>query len=189
MLRAERITYGPPHGPALHENLSFQVAPGEVLHVTGGNGAGKSLLLRCLLGTASLRAGHVRNEFAGTRYLPQMQNRAAHLPFALGDILDGTLADDLLPARQLGLAWNRASGGERQRTLLSRFFAQPGSLLILDEPFNHLDQSTKEKVRRRLRETLANPTCAAILVSHDDEPTRWLGSLPVRRLDLPGGKA
>lgn len=194
MLKADGLTYGPPGLPPLHRGLSFALNAGELLHVVGANGTGKSLLVRTLLGASDAAEGQVTIGFSGVRYLPQMQNRAAHLPYALGDVLgfegQNSLAwanVGLLRAGQFSLAWNKASGGERQRTLLTRFFLQSGDLLILDEPFNHLDVESRDKVRLLLRDSLkSNPSAGALLISHDDEPRAWLDSIPVRTLILGG---
>jgi ABC-type Mn2+/Zn2+ transport system ATPase subunit len=191
MLTATDLSYGPPGSPLLHEGLAVDLRAGELLHVTGANGAGKSLLARVLLGLAPARSGQTKNTFAGHRYLPQMQNRSAHLPYTLGELV--TYAGDwekaeaigLLPAAQAPRPWNRASGGERQRTLLTRFFLGAGDLLVLDEPFNHLDSASRDRVRALLGETLrADSARAALLISHDDAPASWLSGVPVRTLSL-----
>jgi len=194
MLRAEGLTYGPPGLPPLHRGLTVLLNPGELLHVVGANGTGKSMLARTLLGISAATEGRVTIDFPGTRYLPQMQNRAAHLPYTLGDVLRFEAPNaaswcglGLLRSEQFSLAWNKASGGERQRTLLTRFFLQQGDLLILDEPFNHLDVESRDIVRRLLSETLRmNPHSGALLISHDDEPRNWMGPVPVRTLSLGG---
>jgi ABC-type Mn2+/Zn2+ transport system ATPase subunit len=192
MLRVENLTYGPPSLPPLQEGLCFSLAAGQLLHVVGPNGAGKSLLARVLLGLLAPQHGTVEISFAGIRYLPQMQNKAAHLPYSLGDVLrpDHPRSDEwaeigLLDASKFPLAWNKASGGERQRTLLTRLFLQAGHLLIVDEPFNHLDVSSKAKVQSLLRDTIQKfPETGILLISHDDDPSSWMGSAPLKRLEL-----
>jgi ABC-type Mn2+/Zn2+ transport system ATPase subunit len=192
MLRVENLSYGPPSLPPLQERLSFSLRPGELLHVVGPNGAGKSLLARVLLGLLPIRAGSVENAFTGIRYLPQMQNKAAHLPFSLGDVLrpEHPRAEDwaaigLLESGKFALSWNKASGGERQRTLLTRLFLQPGNLLIVDEPFNHLDSGSKTKVQALLRRTIQEqPNTSILLVSHDDDPSQWMPGVPMVKLEL-----
>jgi len=192
MLLVEGLDYGPPNRPPLRRGLSFSVSPGELLHIVGPNGVGKSFLLSTLLGVHSKQAGNIQLGFSRHRYLPQMQNKAAHLPYSLGDILhfekfslNGLEGIGLLNSAQADLAWNKASGGERQRTLLTRFFLQSGDLMVLDEPFNHLDLHSKERVQNLIRETFSErPGSAALLVSHDDDPSKWMGGVKVVTLDL-----
>ena len=190
ILSAENLSYGA-GGRQLASGLNFSLDSGEVLHITGANGAGKSQLARVILGLHAKTSGHIR--FAPDafpyRYLPQTQNRSSHLPYSLGEVLAfGGSPNLLVEENRLSLSWNKASGGERQRVLLSRFFSQPGNLLVLDEPFNHLDAAAKQKVRTLLRETMRiQARAAALLISHDDQPATWLGnSIKVKELNLGG---
>lgn len=182
MLEARALTYGV-GGSALQRELTFSLAPGQVLHVRGPNGSGKSLLLRVIQGLHAPFSGELHSSFPHSTYLPQMQSRFAHLPFTLEEVLGTSPIAGLLPQSSLGRAWNTASGGERQRVLLARFFAQAQGLLLLDEPFNHLDQSSRRMVQELLRACMREPGRAAILVSHDDSPAQWLDS--VTTFDLP----
>jgi len=197
MLFVKNLSYGPVDNPLLHSNLSFELKPGEVLHIKGSNGAGKSLLAKTILGISPLHSGSIENSFTNTRYLSQMQNRATHLPYSLFDVLclgekySSWQKIGLLEEKHLSFSWNKASGGERQRTLLTRFFLQKGELLILDEPFNHLDNLSREKVCTLLKNILEkSPTSAILLISHNDNPSSWLQNIPVHtlNLDLVGAK-
>lgn len=188
MLQAEALTYGI-GSSALQTGLTFSLAPGQVLHVRGPNGAGKSLLLRVVQGLHAPFSGQLRSSFPRSTYLPQMQSRFAHLPFTLEEVLGGSATAGLLPQGSLDRAWNTASGGERQRVLLARFFARAQGLLLLDEPFNHLDQPSRRLVQEHLRACLREPGRAAILVSHDDSPAQWLDSVITLDLPEPGGQA
>lgn len=126
-----------------------------MLLVTGSNGCGKSTLLRTLLGEATHYWGHVCTKVDASRqvYLPQLENTEVHLPLSLFDVLrisqpcavtkDQAKAFGLLNDEHLDAAWNSASGGERKRTLLTRALMQDPSLMIFDEPMNHLDKSSR----------------------------------------------
>lgn len=59
-LSVERLSWGPPRGAPIVHDLSFTVAPGEMLALVGPNGAGKSSLLRCLYRYHRPTAGTVR---------------------------------------------------------------------------------------------------------------------------------
>jgi ATPase subunit of ABC transporter with duplicated ATPase domains len=71
----------------------------------------------------------------------------------------------LLGREILSRPWNSASGGERQRALLTRIFLSGAKVLVLDEPFNHLDQATRRTVEQRLGAVLGQGT-AVLMISH-----------------------
>jgi ATP-binding cassette subfamily F protein uup len=75
----------------------------------------------------------------------------------------GYLQDFLFPAERLQSPVSTLSGGERNRLLLARMFAQPANLLVLDEPTNDLDVETLEL----LEELLMDYQGTLLLVSHD----------------------
>jgi ABC-type Mn2+/Zn2+ transport system ATPase subunit len=184
MLAVENLSYGPVSAPILVRGLSFHLEAGECLHLKGGNGAGKSLLLRTLLGHHPPDAGRIRLQ-AKVSYLPQAQNPATHLPLTLGEVASAFGQLEGVPEflERPDLPWNGASGGERQRALLSRALLQEADLLVLDEPFNHLDAGSRDKARQRIAAFMGRKGKAVLLVSHEDAPSSWLGC-PVRDLDL-----
>jgi ATP-binding cassette subfamily F protein uup len=77
--------------------------------------------------------------------------------------VSGYLRDFLFPPERLHAPVSMLSGGERNRLLLARLFAQPSNLLIMDEPTNDLDADTLEL----LEEMVANYAGTLLLVSHD----------------------
>ncbi len=159
--------------------LSLRLMRGDRLGLIGPNGAGKTTLLKLILGELAPDAGTVR---LGTRlsvaYFDQM--RAVLDPectlvetISPGsdwvETADGrkhvlTYLNDFLfaPARAQAPV-KMLSGGERNRLLLARLFAQPANLLVLDEPTNDLDIDSLEL----LEATLASYPGTLLLVSHD----------------------
>jgi ATP-binding cassette subfamily F protein uup len=75
----------------------------------------------------------------------------------------GYLQDFLFTPERARAPITRLSGGERNRLLLARLFAQPSNLLVMDEPTNDLDVETLEL----LEELLAEYPGTLLMVSHD----------------------
>ena len=143
------------------------------------NGIGKSTLIRALLGEQAADGGEVRR---GARievaYYDQeraqlqleesvMQNvsgRNDHVVInGQGRHVASYLRDFLFRPEQLNTPARALSGGERNRLLLARLFAQPANLLVMDEPTNDLDLETLGL----LEEFVADFPGTLLLVSHD----------------------
>lgn len=180
ILEVKDLAFQTPDARPLIRGLSFGIRRGEFLAITGPNGIGKSTLLQILLGrTRDVSKGTVRwqPELQRTAYLPQLHNREFHIGLTLTDILSFSARLDpsrieavshgLLQPKQLGLAWNTASGGERQKTLLTRLFMTDPEVLILDEPMNHLDGRSRQQLRSALREFIKDGQHTVIMVGHE----------------------
>jgi heme exporter protein A len=133
-------------GRTLFEGVSFDLAPGDALHVSGANGAGKSSLLRIAAGLLKPKAGAVTAQgqvaLADERIALDLELPlgkalgywasidAGELSFALA----GTGLTELaqVPVRML-------STGQRKRAALARMKASHGHIWLLDEPANGLD--------------------------------------------------
>jgi zinc transport system ATP-binding protein len=191
MIRVKDFEFGSEDGSFRSGPIALHLGKGELLRISGENGAGKSLLARALLGLAPVLGGEAERNFSSFAYLPQSQNLSCHLPYSLFDVLppqknleEKALALGLMAKRHFGIGWNKASGGERQRTLLTRFFLAEAELLVLDEPLNHLDHATKSMVKGLFREKMKAGGKSAILVSHEDSLEGWLGGVRGVTLEL-----
>jgi manganese/zinc/iron transport system ATP- binding protein len=175
-------------------NISLQIEPGELVALVGANGAGKSSLLKAIVGLVAPRAGRIRVFGAQYRdcrervaYLPQRGEIDWRFPIAVERlVLTGRYvhvgwlrrppAEDHQRAAQalaaLGLAGlsgrqiGALSGGQQQRALLARALVQDADLLLLDEPFNAVDAATRETIAATLR-TLKRQGKAALVATHD----------------------
>jgi ABC-type Mn2+/Zn2+ transport system ATPase subunit len=175
-IQAENLELFTPAGRPLAHPLTFNISPGEMLLIEGPNGAGKSTLLKAMLGLHRHYRGQVSSSLRGHEiaYLPQLGNVQFFLPLNLGDVvrLQRAKTDHeieklkLLDRHQLTAAWNSASGGERQKALLSRTLLSQAKLFVLDEPFNHLDQAGRENVQHAVL-ALLEQKCAVVVVSHN----------------------
>ncbi len=163
----------------LVRDLSLRVMRGDRLALLGPNGAGKSTLLKIILGQVQPDRGQLR---LGTRlqvaYFDQMREQLDPERSLAQTISPGSewvetgagrkhvlsyLGDFLFPPQRANAPVKALSGGERNRLLLARLFAQPANLLVLDEPTNDLDIDTLEL----LEATLQAYTGTLLLVSHD----------------------
>jgi len=172
VLRAEGVV--PAHGTARRFDLDLR-GP-ERIALVGRNGAGKSSLLRALLGLQDPRAGRVEVQVPW-RYLPQgvdlldpdlsvLENVRRAAPDADPGTVRAQLARFLFRGRSVDQVTATLSGGERWRaTLASLLLATPApQLLVLDEPTNHLDLASVA----HLTEALESYRGALLVVSHDE---------------------
>ncbi|GAB2587798.1 ATP-binding cassette domain-containing protein [Dyella jejuensis] len=168
-------------GRVLIEDLSTTIMRGDRVGIIGPNGAGKSTLLKILLGELTPQRGEVT---LGTglqiAYFDQHRTQLNDALNALDNVAEGReyielngqrkhiigyLQDFLFSPERARAPITRLSGGERNRLLLAKLFAQPSNLLVMDEPTNDLDVETLEL----LEELLTDYKGTLLLVSHDRE--------------------
>ena len=168
-------------GRVLIDDLSTTVMRGDRIGIIGPNGAGKSTLLKILLGQLKPQRGEVS---LGTgleiAYFDQHRAQLNDSLNALDNVAEGReyielngqrkhiigyLQDFLFSPERARAPITRLSGGERNRLLLAKLFAQPSNLLVMDEPTNDLDVETLEL----LEELLTEYKGTLLLVSHDRE--------------------
>ena len=161
--------------------FSTTVLRGDRIGIIGPNGSGKSTLLHILLGTLQPQRGEVvQGTGLEIAYFDQHRATLREDQTALDNVaggreyieLDGQrkhalgyLQDFLFSPERARAPITRLSGGERNRLLLAKLFAQPSNLLVMDEPTNDLDIETLEL----LEELLAAYRGTLLLVSHDRE--------------------
>ncbi len=197
LLQVRDLAYRTPDQRPLIHRLSFDLNQGELVTIAGPNGIGKSTLLRLLLREGKPAAGIIQWQVPLSRigFLSQLHNREFHISLTLADILSFArkvdrqaiheLSHGLLQEDLLDRAWNTASGGERQKTLLTRVFLKDPSVLILDEPMNHLDVTGRQQLRAALRHFIEDGQHAVIMVGHESalDPSEWN---PHQTIDLKG---
>lgn len=178
VLEAKQISYGFEQ-QVLIKNFSTTILRGDKIGIIGPNGVGKTTLIKLLLGELTPQTGEIKQ---GTNlqivYFDQHRSQFEDEKNLRENIAPGSdfveingqrkhvisyLQDFLFTPLQIQKPVKVLSGGERNRLLLARLFAQPSNLLVLDEPTNDLDAETLEL----LEELLIDYAGTLILISHD----------------------
>ncbi len=185
----------------LFDSVSFSVAAGESLALTGASGSGKTTLLNLARGLINIKTGKILINGHPVRswspeelsriigYLPQrtalvsgtiVDNLKLGCPDATEDKLWEALhiaALDTVVAEKGGLGFRLGesgrgfSGGEKRRLALARMVLRKPSILLLDEPTEGLAHETAETVLARLRS--AFPDAAVLIAAHRPEEREW----------------
>jgi ABC-2 type transport system ATP-binding protein len=152
------------------EEVSFEVSEGTVAAVVGGDGAGKTSLLRALAGTVRPAAGTVRR--------PD-ERRLGYVSAGPGIWTDLTVDENLsFSGRAYGLAGardrlaGRLSGGMRQKLALAMAVAHEPDLLILDEPTTGVDPVSRAELWRLLAASAAGGAAVVVATTYLDEAER-----------------
>lgn len=190
LIEFSNVTLGYGSRPVLH-NVSFAIYQGDFFGLVGPNGAGKTTLLRAMLGVIRPLGGSVavQSEATGIRfgYVPQ-RNVADHtLPFTVFEVVMmgrfreiGLLhrpgpADReavLLSLRHVDIeglkdfSFKSLSGGQKQRVLIARAMASHPDVLILDEPTNGMDLSSRTSILGLIHSLHARNNLTIIMVTH-----------------------
>lgn len=208
MLEADRLTFTHP-GATRHYDFSFTAAPGEVTAISGQSGSGKSTLLDLVAGFLTPARGTLTLDGADLLPLPPEQRPVSIL------FQSETLFDHLSAARNLALGLPRGtsraeierriaavlaevglpgienqraatlSGGEKQRVALARTLLRNRPVLLLDEPFSALDDSTRSTMRDLVRGLTERHRWITMLVSHHADDVE---ALATRRYRLEDGQ-
>lgn len=176
------------------QQTSFTLYPGEVLALVGESGAGKSTLLNLLAGLTEPDGGEVwlngedvtdyaRRLVPGhpaVKLVPQdyrlfpnvslRENVAYALRAYATEYKTYRTAQLLELCGLLDVADRKpreVSGGEQQRTALARALAEKPALLLLDEPFSHLDALHRQTLRRTVLGLVRYEGVGCVLVTHD----------------------
>jgi ATP-binding cassette subfamily F protein uup len=163
----------------LVRDFSLRVQRGDRIALIGPNGSGKSTLIKLMLQQLKPDAGTVeQGSKLEVAYFDQYRNTLREDWNALDNVSEGMEFIDINGSRKHVLGYlqdflftperarapiTRLSGGERNRLLLAKLFAQPSNLLVMDEPTNDLDVETLEL----LEELLDAYQGTLLLVSHD----------------------
>ena len=192
MLKVDNISFGYTSKEVL-KNISFKANKGDYIAVIGESGCGKSTLLEIIYGLLHIEKGAVYwndEKLLGPKfylipgedfmkYLPQDfdlmpfitveenigKNISALDPNRLQrikELLEVVDMSDYLKTKVKNL-----SGGQKQRVAIAKVLAKEPEVLLLDEPFSHIDNFRKNKLRRSLFKYLKFKNILCIVATHD----------------------
>ena len=160
--------------------VTGRVPAGQALALVGPNGSGKTTLMRALLGMVTVSRGRVRvNGAAPGRaprgsvgYVPQLSDLDPTFPVTVREVVQMGMYSQLEALESVGLAdradrrFGTLSGGQQQRVLVARCVAARPRLILLDEPFNGLDQPNRDALLSIITD-LKDQGISLVISTHD----------------------
>ena len=193
MLQVNNISYAYTNNETVLQNINFQLNQGEHLCIMGESGCGKSTLLKAIYGLLDVEGTmfwkeeqilgpahhlvpgmdffkYVAQDFDLMPYITVAENIAKHLSRFYPEQLKQRTAELMEVIEMTAFAnvkVKNLSGGQQQRVAIARALAKEPELLLLDEPFSHIDNFKKNSLRRKLFNYLKENNIACIVATHD----------------------
>ncbi len=183
------------------DNVSLDIASGELVALLGKTGCGKSTMFNMISGLTEPSDGKVRvksrdpfrefNWFRGKIAIVFQNDRLLPWRSAIGNVEIGLEMLDVPPAERqaraqkwlarLGLSGHEndyphaLSGGMRQRVSIARAFATDADILLCDEPFSALDEITGQRLREEFGALVRENGKTAVFITHSINEATQLG--------------
>ena len=167
------------HAPWVLRGVEFRVLQGSIHALVGGNGCGKTTLLRCLAGVLKPQRGRIDNKLAASQALLPQDPKALLVCDSVGEELMewvSRCAYDEQPAEAMAQRFGLSdqlsrhpfdlSGGQQQKLAIAKLLLAQPRLLFLDEPTKGLDPASSADLSRIVK-ALAAEGRTIVLVTHD----------------------
>jgi len=196
MLKVKQLNFSYDQSQVILNDISFSAEAGEHLSIIGESGSGKTTLLKLLRGEYDLDEGEILwkdeqilgpkyNLVIGYDFMKYVAQEFELMPFIsveenIGKHLSNFFkkekknrVEELIEVVDLkSVAKTKVkslSGGQKQRVALARALAKQPELLLMDEPFSHIDNAQKQGLRRRMFNYLKKEHITCIVATHDRE--------------------
>ncbi len=195
MLSVNNLSFSYHTQPVLN-NVKFSLNQGQHLAVIGESGSGKSTLLKLIYGEYDLDKGDIfwknqqilgpkHNLVVGYDFMKYVAQEFDLMPYItvaenIGAFLSNFFPDEkhqrineLLEVVELSAfaktKVKNLSGGQKQRVALARALAKQPEIILLDEPFSHIDNFKKQSLRRNVFNFLKENNITCIVATHDKD--------------------
>lgn len=165
--------------PWVLRGIDLDIVQGSIHAIVGGNGCGKTTLLRCIAGVLKPQRGSMKNRLAGSQaLLPQDPKALLVCDSVMEELMEwsGRCGYDHAQAMEAAHWFGLdelfdshpydLSGGQQQKLALAKLLLAKPRLLLLDEPTKGLDPYSSAGLSRTIRD-LADQGTTIVLVTHD----------------------
>lgn len=193
MLQVQNISFGYNKDKVV-KNISFSALTGETISIIGESGSGKSSLLKLIYGEYDLDEGSIfwkdqailgpsHNLVVGYSFMKYVAQEFDLMPFITVEENIGKFLSNFYPEEKqerintlievveltefAKVKVQYLSGGQKQRVALARAIALQPEIILLDEPFSHIDNFKKQSLRRSLFKYLKDNNITCIVATHD----------------------
>lgn len=193
MLKVRNISFSYQEKPTIN-SISFELEKGKNMAIIGESGCGKSTLLKLVYGLYDLDKGQLfwndtevlgpkYNLIPGMDFMKYLAQDFDLMPFITVAENVGKYLSNFYPEQKneriaelleivemtdyANIKANNLSGGQMQRVALARVLALEPEVLLLDEPFSHIDNFRKNSLRRKLFGYLKEKQITTIFATHD----------------------
>jgi len=193
MLAVKNVSFGYTDTTVLH-NINFTVKKGQNIAVIGESGCGKSTLLKVIYGLYDIEQGEItykgepvtgpkHNLIPGMPYMKYLAQDFDLMPYVTAAENVGSFLSNFYPEEKqqrvmellqivemdafADVKAKYLSGGQQQRIALAKVLALEPEVLLLDEPFSHIDNFRKNALRRNLFAYLKAKGITVMVATHD----------------------